>query len=580
MTGRAAAAFGLLRGPWAARARDAVLAAGVIACCVGAVAMTGPAGSASVFVPLLALAAAAAGRASAEHRAVPLWLGGTLVWCLARALLEAQVWSGVAGAVITVMFGVLPWLVGRYLRQRGALLDAGWQRAESLERELAAVSEQERLRERARIAEEMHDLLGHELSLMAVRAGALEVGPRPDDDEFRRAAGDLRAGATAATDRLQAIVGVLDGGDGGDGGGARTSGADPETSAPAPKSARAPSGGIAGLVRRAAAAGMAVDWDGAEPRGPEPVVRLAEAVVREALTNAAKHAPGARVRVTLATRLRPARAEGAAPAAGAVSGASAASAVRAVFAAPFDRVTRRSGETAVCVVNGTAPHTGSGSDATAAPGAPSLAGGGRGLEWLDERVRAAGGTLESGPCGDSGFRVAARLPTARAGVRPRGTARAPVADTRPRRPHEPVSVLLVCVGLLAPLLVTWYAYAAHLERSAGLGSAEYARIQVGQPRAQAEAVLPEGSLPGNVFVPDALRGAGGGGPPPACSFYRSRLGPAWSPAFTYRVCYRDGRVVAKCAYNQARRITADGLRCQTAAEAAPGGRSTGHGTGG
>ena len=44
-----------------------------------------------------------------------------------------------------------------------------------MEREQQAVADQARLRERSRIASDMHDSLGHELSLIAVRAAALEV---------------------------------------------------------------------------------------------------------------------------------------------------------------------------------------------------------------------------------------------------------------------------------------------------------------------------------------------------------------------------------------------------------------------
>ncbi|WP_301363759.1 histidine kinase [Streptomyces xanthophaeus] len=66
---------------------------------------------------------------------------------------------------------VLPWCAGRFLRQYGELLGAG------LEREQRLLAEQTRLRERTRIAQGMHDLLGHELSLVALSAGALQLAP-------------------------------------------------------------------------------------------------------------------------------------------------------------------------------------------------------------------------------------------------------------------------------------------------------------------------------------------------------------------------------------------------------------------
>jgi signal transduction histidine kinase len=66
-------------------------------------------------------------------------------------------------SVVFVEFiaSVLPWWVGRYRRLR----------AEQREREQDIVAEQARLRERARIAQDMHDSLGHELALIALHGG-------------------------------------------------------------------------------------------------------------------------------------------------------------------------------------------------------------------------------------------------------------------------------------------------------------------------------------------------------------------------------------------------------------------------
>ncbi|WP_052809396.1 sensor histidine kinase [Streptomonospora alba] len=533
----------LLHGPWPGRIRDVVLAAALVLCGQGAMATTGPTGPISLFLPLLALAALVAGRASAQARFTALWLAGALLWCLTRAVLEAEPWSGMADAIILVMFGVLPWLIGRHLRQRNVLLNTGWQRAASLERELAAVAEQERLRERTRIAEEMHDSLGHELSLMAVRAGAVEVAPGLSEEDFRNAAGELREGATSAIDRLQEIIGVLDTeADGGGTHGARcargtgasaaggvraAAAADPADPAYPAYPAAPLNGGVAELVRRAAGAGMAVEWDGREPTGPAPVARLAEAVAREALTNAAKHAPGARVAVSVVAEGR----------------------------GRGRRGSRRSRATEVSVVSGPPD----GADPTPAVG------GGRGLARLADRVRGVGGTLEAGARDDGGFRVAARLPH-EAALRAAADGREPAAARGPRRRSpELVSVLLVCVGLLMPLIVAWYAYAAYLDRAAAVSAAEYSAIAVGQPRAAAKDLLPEASLHGTVLVPQTLLDPVGGDPTLDCTYYRSRSGPPWSPAFIYRVCYEDGRVVAKCSYQQARSLTDDALTCEGAA---------------
>lgn len=185
-------------------------------------------------------------------------------------------------AVTLLTFHLLfPWVVGKYRRQRAALATAGWELAEHLEREQRIVADRARLRERSRIAQDMHDSLGHELSLIALRAAALEVAPGADA-HVRQAARDLRENAAAATERLREIIGVL------------RDDADPAPVRPAGED-------VAALVDRARAAGMAVTL---LRRGPVPPLsemadRAVYRVVQEALTNAGRHAPGAAVTVRL-----------------------------------------------------------------------------------------------------------------------------------------------------------------------------------------------------------------------------------------------------------------------------------------
>lgn len=181
--------------------------------------------------------------------------------------------------VITLLLAVVfPWLVGRSRRQHRELVHAGWERAEQLEREQRIVDEQARLRERARIAGDMHDSLGHSLSLLALRAGALEVAV--DLPEHHRATvAQLRQGAAAATHELGAIVGVL---------------RDDEAAPTAPVHET-----ISHLVERARRSGVPVslELDADTDRLAPASARAAHRVVQEALTNAVKHAPGAPVTV-------------------------------------------------------------------------------------------------------------------------------------------------------------------------------------------------------------------------------------------------------------------------------------------
>lgn len=153
-------------------------------------------------------------------------------------------------ALIVVGLAVaLPWFLGRVAHQQAALAAAGVEAAH--------------LRERTRIAHEVHDTLGHELSLLALQAGALEMNLPP---EHQAAAAQLRQTAAGATERLADLVFLLRDGD-----------------PPAATDLR-------DLVDRAVAAGMRVEFT-VEGLIPSTVERTVHRVVQEALTNAAKHAP-------------------------------------------------------------------------------------------------------------------------------------------------------------------------------------------------------------------------------------------------------------------------------------------------
>lgn len=225
-----------------------------------------------------------------------------------------------------VIFMALPWLSGRYLRQVAS--------------SHSTQVEQAQLTERARIAQEMHDSLGHELSLIALRAGALEVAPGLAETH-QQAAGAIRAAAAEATARLGEIVGVL-----------------------RPASEVAPlapaSGGIDGLVERARASGMDVRLEGSLEAGDGVRAAAAHRIVQEALTNAARHAPGAAVTVSVDPT---------------------AVGVR------------------LSVSNGRA---------TLPPRAGATTG--LGLAGLEEAARAAGGSLRHGATTGGGFEVVADLP--------------------------------------------------------------------------------------------------------------------------------------------------------------------------
>ncbi|MQT01194.1 sensor histidine kinase, partial [Streptomyces jumonjinensis] len=262
---------------------------------------------------------------------------------------EADLWTWPAQLSSLLFTVVVPWLVGRYIRQYAELVRTGWELADRMEREQRAVADRARIRERSRIAGDMHDSLGHDLSLIAVRAAALEVD-RTLSERQRASAGELRQSAADATARLRDIVGVLR--------------ADDERAPTVP--ADEP---VGALVERARQSGLRVELREERRPGALPPMtdRAVYRVVQEALTNAAKHAPGAAVVVTVAGE-------------------------------PGSKDAQES----VVVAVGNGP----------AAGPPSgLVGGGSGLVGLDERVRLAGGELAHGPRPDGGFALTARLPT-------------------------------------------------------------------------------------------------------------------------------------------------------------------------
>ncbi|MER5774433.1 histidine kinase [Streptomyces sp. NPDC002039] len=459
------------------------------------------------------LAGGLPGRAGHLAAAVLAWVAAAVI---AVALVpEWFVWA--IRFVGLVLAAVAPWCAGRFVRRYRALVRAGWEHAARLERERGLVAEQARLRERTRIAQDMHDLLGHELSLIALSAGALKLSPGVPE-EHRAAARDIRARAGAAVERLGEVIGVL----------REDTQAPPEDAGPAD---------VEALVARAADAGLdvALRVRGETPGGLPPVVdRAVRRVVQEALTNVAKHAPDSPARVRM-------------------------------------RHTRE--WTEVRVVNGPA----SGARGTPGHGEQPPGRDHRfGLIGLDERVRLAGGTFEAGPAG-AGFTVRAVLPhrTAAGGGTPHGSgAPGPRADAGKAgqfearedewddRPVESVSPerrrarrLLgrsAAATVLVPLLTAaaliggvrvWDTYTA---RASALDPHDYARLRPGQQsHAEVAPYLPERQT--------ARRPADAGDRPrppgSTCEFYVQTADPFDDRSGDlYRLCFRAGLLVSTDAF--------------------------------
>ncbi|MFE9246380.1 sensor histidine kinase [Nocardiopsis sp. NPDC006938] len=234
---------------------------------------------------------------------------------------------------------------GLSVQHRRQLLDSLRERAAHAEAEAQLRAEQAQHRVRESIAREIHDVLGHRLSLLSVHAGALEYRPDAPADEIARSAGVIRESAHQALQDLREVIGVLRA---------------PVGELPQPTMAD-----LAQLVEEAGDTGSEVELvEEHSGQIPERTGRTAYRIVQEGLTNARKHAPGARTTV---------------------------------------RISETPGR-------GLNVEVGNGPPARAPETAPEAPGGGQGLVGLTERVSLASGRLEYGPAADGGWLLSAWLP--------------------------------------------------------------------------------------------------------------------------------------------------------------------------
>jgi signal transduction histidine kinase len=189
--------------------------------------------------------------------------------------------SNVAGVAVVI---VLPGMVGVWVRTRALLLAALRDRAERAEAERELLARDAVLTERTRIAREMHDAVGHRVSLMVLQAGAIEMAAG-DRDRVEQLAGQVQTAGRQALDELRQMVGVLRAG---------------EVDDEAPLGPQPGLSDLPRLVEQSREAGMSVELTGCADAPVDDVVgRAAYRIVQEALTNAGKHAPGAPVSVVV-----------------------------------------------------------------------------------------------------------------------------------------------------------------------------------------------------------------------------------------------------------------------------------------
>lgn len=198
-------------------------------------------------------------------------------------------WQLIAGAVI--LLGVLI-LIGMYIGNRRQLLTTLEQKLISERREHAAVLEAAKETERTQIAREMHDVLAHRLSLVAVHSGALESRTDLSPEETTATAGIIRDNAHRALTELREVLGVL----------RQQPEADWRTTPPRPQPTLASLDDLLS-ENRTAGSPTTLEVDQAVSTGlgnlSESTSRHLYRIIQECLTNARKHAPGQPVSIRL-----------------------------------------------------------------------------------------------------------------------------------------------------------------------------------------------------------------------------------------------------------------------------------------
>ena len=281
------------------------------------------------------------------------------VLCLYAVAVRCRPWVVTVAAVATVLAAItfggqltatavvvaaLPVAVGVIVRVRRG------DREELAVAERRHEGERALLEERQRIARELHDVVAHHMSVIAIQA---EAGPYKVADpppELVESFGEIRASALSGLNELRRVLGVLR--------------SDQPDVAPQPGL-----GDLDGLIESVRAGGVTVTSTvtGAPRPLPEGVDLSAYRIVQEALSNAMRHAPGSEVRVRL------------------------------YYGEPALVIEVRN--------NGYVAATG-GRRAQAGLGN----GGGHGIIGMRERATMLGGHLEAGPTGDDEFLVTAALP--------------------------------------------------------------------------------------------------------------------------------------------------------------------------
>jgi signal transduction histidine kinase len=371
--------------PVAIRRREPVLALAVIlAACAWVLVLRGEVTRGPVLPLAIVLYAVAAAR---SRRAALIALAASLALLTVQGVILSLTGRGAGNAVGAGLILIICWMIGYSVRQRRGY--AARLQQQAMDNAITT--------ERLRIARELHDVVAHSMTVVAVQAGFGEYVFDRQPGEARAALAAIQTVTSEALADMQRMLGALRQAGGGMAGEAApgpaggAAGARAQVPATAPLVPAPSLADLDRLVAGTAGAGVRVEVLRTGPARaiPAGIDLSAFRIVQEALTNVVKHSGADRCLVRIAYGAGqlhlevtdPGQPPVPAPAAGAWAPAMAGAPARAV-----------------------AGPGGTGTRAALTPGA------GHGIAGMRERVSLCGGEFAAGPLPGRGFRVTARFP--------------------------------------------------------------------------------------------------------------------------------------------------------------------------